>query len=453
MRKPDPDELERLILNSAIEANVLPVTSRCDSHCVFCSHRNNPPDINVFSAGVRSMDDITRTMAFLNPGHVITIGESSTPVIEGEPLSHPRFREIVSLIRRAFPETPVEITTNGRRLTRDMVSLLETAGEVSLNVSLNSASVSGRRLLMGDTTAQSEAALAGVRLLAASTIRFSASMVAMPNIVGWEDMRGTVEFLVKNRATVVRVFVPAFSSRANADLFPEEREIHARLRDFVDALSAESPCPILVEPSHVADLTPVVSGILRDSPAWRAGIRHNDILVTINGAAPRCRVEAWNMLLPEGDMLVAVRTGDREESIRWTNESEGDSGITMEYDFDPARAEDVGHAISSCPGMSVLLTSEFGHVVVGKALELVGIGADLAETVMIENRTFGGTIGAAGLLTVDDYREGYTAWRACNPAPAQVIVPLESFDPQGFDLKHEHFSRLRELTGVPVLLR
>ncbi len=290
-------------------------------------------------------------------------------------------------------------------------------------------------------------------LLAASTIPFSASLVAMPNVVGWDDIQHTVEFLASNQAAAIRVFMPAFSSRARPGIFPDEGEIYAQLREFVRTLSTDLPCPVLIEPSHVTNLNPVVSGVSRDSPAWRAGIRRDDVVLMVNGATPRCRVEAWNMLLPKGDVLAAIRRGDGEESVRWTNEAEGDSGIAMEYDFDPVRAENIRCAVSSCPGKSALLTSEFGHAVVGKVLELLGVGADLAEPVMIENRTFGGTIRAAGLLTVDDYYEGYVAWRASNPAPAQLIVPLESFDPQGFDLKRRHFSELQEQAGVPVLLR
>lgn len=462
-------EIDRFILDSAREANILPLTSRCDSHCVFCSHRNNPPGITVVSIGVRSLEDIARTLAFLDPGRVITIGESATPIIEGEPFTHPRFREVIALVRRAFLDTPVEITTNGRFLAGDMVTFLEDAGKIFLNVSLNSASAWGRKLLMGDTWEESERALAGVGLLAASTVRFAGSLVAMPNLVGWDDVRRTVVFLAESGAVAVRVIMPAFSSWAKQELFPNPDTIYAELREFVHSLSPELPCPVLIEPSRVTDLTPVVSGVLKDSPAWSAGIRRDDVLVTINGETPRCRVEAWNMLLPEGKVTAETRrdggqagrgeTGPGGDTtiVCWTNVAEGDSGITMEYDFDPVRAENVREAVLSGPGRSVLLASELGHQVVRLALGMMDIRAERAELVLVPNRTFGGTIRAAGLLTVDDYLEGYAAWRAgvgeIGAAPAQLLVPVESFDSRGFDLKRVHFSELEKRTGVPVLLR
>jgi MoaA/NifB/PqqE/SkfB family radical SAM enzyme len=170
--------LDRLILDSAVEGNILPITSRCGSGCVFCSHKSNPPDVAVHSVGVRSVDDVARTMAFLGPNRVITIGESATTIVEGEPFAHPDFVEIVSLVRRAYPRTPLEITTNGGYLTAETIAFLERIGNVALNVSLNSASTHGRRSLMGDGVKRAQRAIDGVGLLGRSTVRYSGSPIS-----------------------------------------------------------------------------------------------------------------------------------------------------------------------------------------------------------------------------------------------------------------------------------
>jgi len=453
MRKTTSDEIQRLILNSAIEANILPITSRCDSRCIFCSHKNNPPGIDVLSVGVRSMEDITRTLAFLNPRQVITIGESATPIIEGEPFTHPQFKEIISLVRRAYPQTPVEITTSGKHLAKEMIEFLEAAGNISLNISLNSASVRGRKLLMGDTKKSSEQTLEGIRLLAGSGIPFSSSMVAMPNITGWGDIRDTVEFLAGNKTTSIRIFMPASSSKARPDIFPDGEEIYSELKGFIESLSPDLSCPVLIEPSCVYDLIPVVSGVLKGSHAWDAGIRRGDVIRSVNGKMPWSRVDAWNMLVPSGKMIVEVEKDCRREAFSWVNEHEGDSGITMEYDFDPVRAENIRQTILSQHGKTLLLSSEFGYGVVCRALEMTGIERDTAEILMVKNHTFGGTIRAAGLLTVDDYLDAYAKWLENNPPPAQIIAPIETFNSLGFDLRHRHLSELQRVTGVPTVLK
>jgi wyosine [tRNA(Phe)-imidazoG37] synthetase (radical SAM superfamily) len=448
-----PDEIKRLIINSASEGNILPITSRCDSHCIFCSHHNNPPEINVISIGVLTLEEISETISFLNPDQVITIGESASTIIEGEPFTHPKFREIIVEVRRHFPFTPVDITTNGRYLSREMIHFLEIMGNISLFVSLNSASVRGRALLMGDSEQQSERTLEGIKLLADSKISFSGSMVAMPNITGWDDLRDTVKFLAEHKATAVRIFMPGFSSKAKPGVFPDEDRIYAELRGFIDLFSPDLSCPVLIEPSQVADLTPVVSGVLKDSPAWDAGMRRGDIIVTINKEKPRCRVEAWNMLFPKGSITAELKRDGHEVTAGWINKFPGGSGITMEYDFDPARAESIRESILGCQGKSLLLTSEFGYAVVCKVLELMDIGRDRAEPVMVKNIIFGGTIRAAGLLTVEDYNKSYIQWRESNPEPSQIIVPLESFNSLGFDLKHIHHSELQKMTGIPIILK
>ena len=85
------------------------------------------------------------------------------------------------------------------------------------------------------------------------------------------------------------------------------------------------------------------------------------------------------MLVPGGEIQAEVRRDARVESIDWVNACEGDAGIAMEYDFDPARAESLSETVLGCAGRSVLLISELGHAVVGEVLTLLGIGQDRAE--------------------------------------------------------------------------
>ncbi len=456
MNTPTSGELDRLILDSAQEANILPIISRCGEGCVFCSHKNNPPEIAVHSVGARSVDEVARTIAFLDPGRVITIGESATTIIEGEPLAHPRFREILALVRRVHPVAPVEVTTNGGRLTAEMVEFLESVGDVTVNVSLNSASARGRLLLMGEGPGRAERAIEGVRLLGRSTVAFSGSLVAMPHLVGWEDIRETVEFLAANGATVVRVVTPAFSGLADAVSLAATKDLYPELRRFVEGLPDDLPCPVLLEPSCPGDLVPRVSGVLKASPAWEAGVRRGDVFESVGGRKPRCRVEAWQWLAAAGPVSAVVDRAGAARAVAWTNPAGGDAGVTMEYDFDPGRMERLAEVLAAGQGRSLLLTSVLGHAVVTAVLKALGCGPDAAQAAAVTNRTFGGTIAAAGLLTVDDYLAAYEEWRASAPLeapePAQIILPQESFDRRGFDLKRVHASHLQRLTGVRVLL-
>jgi hypothetical protein len=306
---------------------------------------------------------------------------------------------------------------------------------------------------MGDSPRLAEQTLAGIRLLAERGIAYDSSMVAMPHLTGWEEMRKTIQFLSDNKASVIRVFMPALTARTRKDFLPHRETIHAELREFIDGLSADLYCPVLIEPSCVTNLTAEISGVVRDSAAWLAGVRRGDVVRSVNGREPRSRVEAWNMLGPRGPMRIVALKNGREERFSWLNPHDGGSGIVMEYDFDMRRAEALRQLIQRQAGRSLLLASEFGHGVLRAVLDLLLPDDDRAQTVMVKNLTFGGTIRASGLLTVDDYHAAFKDWLALNTeGPGQLLVPLESFNSLGFDLKHQHHQQLAGLTGVPVRL-
>jgi wyosine [tRNA(Phe)-imidazoG37] synthetase (radical SAM superfamily) len=452
-RTHSPDEIEQLILNSATEGNILPITSRCDARCIFCSHKNNPPDIDVISIGVRTMEEVTRTMERLDPRQVITIGESASSIIEGEPFTHPHFREILAALRSRFPHTPIAITTNGHHLTAAMVEFIDGLGGISLNISLNSASLEGRKLLMGDNERRAQQTIEGIKTLASRGIRYESSLVAMPHVTGWEDIRQTIQFLADNKTAAIRVNMPAIAGPAGREMPFDARTIHSQLREFIYGLSTEMCCPVLIEPSWVANLDAEVSGVLRDSPAWLVGIRRGDVILKINGREPRCRVEAWQMLAPRGAMRVVVRRDGRDEELGWMNPYDGGSGIAMEYDFDMGRAEAIRQHLLRQPGKTLLLASEFGHEVLQAVLRLLQIPGERAEAIAVKNLTYGGTIKAAGLLTADDYVAAYREWQAQIGSPlSQILVPVESFNSLGYDLKHRHYSQLEEAIRIPVAL-
>ena len=453
MARSSKEEIQRLIELSAREGNILPITSRCDTRCVFCSHRNNPPDIDVISIGVRTRDEIAQTMNSLDARRPITIGESASSIIEGEPFTHPDFREILTAIGSRFPRTPVEITTNGHHLSSSMVDFLASLGNITLQISLNSASAKGRELLMGDSAERSEQTLAGVAMLAGRGISFAASIVAMPHLTGWDDMRETVRFLSEHKATTVRVCMPGFARKALRPGVPDADTLHAELREFIQGLPDDLTCPVLIEPSWVKNLSAEISGVVCDSPAWRAGLRRGDVIRRVNGREPRSRFEAWSMLAPRGPMGIAALKDGSPEELFWINPYDGGSGIVMEFDFDMARAERIRQLILEKPGKTLLLASEFGFAVLRAVLELLQLCADRAEAVKVKNLTFGGTIRAAGLLTVDDYETAFKDWQTgSNEKPCQILVPEESFNSLGFDLKHRQWSQLEDSTQVLVKL-
>ena len=444
------EDVQALIDHAAREQNILPLTSRCDARCVFCSHHNNPKDIQVISIGTRTLEEITETMGHLRPDLPITIGESASSIIEGEPTLHPRFQEVIAALRMRFPGTPVEITTNGHHLTEQVVHFLADHQPILINLSLNGGTADSRRILMGDSEEQARTAIQGVELLGKYGVPFQGSLVGMPNLTGWADMEASIRHLADHGARTVRVFLPGFSQWVKENIFPDPDTIYEQLRQFIAGLSDDIPCPVLLEPSYVKDLTPTASGVTRNSPAWSAGVRRGDVFVRINGQTPRSRTEAYAMLHARREVNAKVSRGGRLFTARWTNGGEG-SGVTMEFDFDLDRAAAIRHVIDTAPGFVLALSSEFGRDVFLAAQDAVGTDRGRYDSVAVPNRTFGGTIHASGLLCCSDYEAAFAHWCESHPRPAGVIVPGESFNSLGRDLKGVHVAQLSQALGVPVV--
>lgn len=445
-------ETEQMIRLSAERGNILAITSGCGARCVFCSHHNNPGDVRTLRIGMRTLDEIRAVMPLLKPDREITIGESATRIIEGEPTMHPDFSQILTELRAGFPYTPIAVTTNGHYLTEELVRHISKTGRVLVNLSLNSASVAGRKTLMGDSEEKARTAIDSVKHLRDYGVPFQGSLVAMPNLTGYDDIKSSIGYLANNGAQSVRVFAPAFSKFVKEDIFPDPETIMEELREHIPWLSGGLPCPVLLEPSMVRDLRCTLSGVIKDSPAWRGGLRRGDEIIAIDGKTPRCRVEAFDMLEAEGrhDIIYLHGGTQRHAGLYWAEP--GASGIAMEYDFDPARAEYIKRAALTAPGHVLALCSEFAFPILAAVTERFDIPRHSMTIVSVKNETFAGTIRAAGLLCVSDYLKAFGAYTASHQKPGAVMLPAESFDYLGSDLKGDHFTRLREAFGVPAIL-
>ncbi len=440
---------EYLILHSAMEANILPITSRCDAACVFCSHKNNPKGINVVTIGDRSLEETEHTLNHLNGRNMITIGESATSIIEGEPLCHPQFTEIIRRVRAKFPETPISITTNGHGLDEEMVKFLKDMYPLVIQLSINSATVDGRRALMGDDLKKAEATINGVRLLSKYGILYHGSIVAMPHVVGWNDIEQSVRYLADNNVLTIRLFMPGYAEKADPEHKFDHWKMFEDIRNFIERVGDTIPCPLLLEPSYVKDLYAVVSGVIIRSKAFEAGLRRGDIIRSINGHEPRSRAEAWNMLQSPGKLEIFLERKGATIKSGWENEPFTDPGIIMEHDFDMDRLDDIKRVAGTCSGKILALASELGWQVLSAAVRKAGLD-DRIDIYPVKNRLFGGSIGAAGLLSVQDFLKAYEEYCSGHHRPDMILVPGEAFDFQGNDIMQQHFDEIKRGTGVRV---
>jgi hypothetical protein len=294
--------------------------------------------------------------------------------------------------------------------------------------------------------AQAAVAVASPRLLARYSIPFSGSVVAMPHLVGWDDIRTTCRQLADHGARTIRLFLPGFtrfappSCRYPADLPAQLAAESGRLADAHDT-------PLTLEPYAPADTDARIEGVIAGSPAKVCGLRRGDIILSVDGFPVRSRVEAFARLVDAGRAdLVLDRDGERLAATLVKQPGER-PGTVLYHDIDWALVDTISRIIREKRAAdTAVLTSSLAFTLWRKVL------GGMAGVVVYEvpNAYLGGNIGAAGLLTVADYQAviGGFAGRRHD----LILAPGKAFDANGRDLTDRSYLELDTGRAELVLL-
>ncbi len=431
--------VERLILDSVVKDNILPLTSRCNMACIFCSHNNNPKGIEVYRIPDRKIESVLELAEYLDPNKKIIIGESATKIIEGEPFLYKDILKVLSILREMHPKTVIQITTNGIRLNSQVVSFLKEIGQVELVISLNSSTAYGREILMNDKKLGSEI-LKKLESLKSWDIPFSGSIVAMPFKVGYKDIEESISKLFGLGARDVRVFLPGFSSLASEDLHFSET-MHQELEDFLDTLSRKEKRPITLEPPLIYNLDSIVRGVTINSPAFKTGISYKDVILHVNGQAPFSRVHCHEMLTISENPNVLVKRENGTEFNGTIYKKKGQSsGIIFDNDISLNKMEELKSIIQrNANKKGIVLTSKFAYPIIKMAMDKLEISMPIFS---VASNLFGGSIKAAGLLTVKDYKARLDTLKS--QEFSLIVIPKISFDRFGKDLNGVSYLSLGE---------
>jgi NifB/MoaA-like Fe-S oxidoreductase len=434
--------LQRLLVEAVREHNVLPLTGRCNLSCIFCSHRFNPPGTKAYSFNHLPLNTVNGLLKFLDPSRKIIIGDSATRLREGEPLTYPGFLPVIEKLRQRFPQTLIQFTTNGSLLNRQLIAKLAVLQPLEIILSVNSISVAGRKKLMADT--EPSIIRSALEALTQYAINFQGSVVALPHITGFDDLEETLYFLDRAGARTIRLLLPGFTKLAPADLLPAPA-ISEAIYKKVEQMQLKLSVPLLTEPSKIMDLNPVISGVIKDSPADRAGLASGDIIMKVGNKKPFSRVEAYRLLADNRNPQLHLRRSEKTFSSCLLKEKDDKPGITVAYDLDPDQVDQVQRIIDP-NGKNLMLLSVPALQRWQVALQLRTI-ANL-DLLTVPSLWFGGTINCAGLLTVGDYR---AAMDSCPNLGrySRILLPSVPFDLSGYDICGEHYFSL-SAGGLPV---
>jgi NifB/MoaA-like Fe-S oxidoreductase len=428
--------LQRLLVEAVREHNVLPLTGRCNLSCVFCSHRHNPPDAEAYSFPPLTEDCLQGLIPFLNSAKKIIIGESATRLREGEPLSHPQFLPLIRQLRRLHPVTTIQLTTNASLLDEKTVYHLGRLKPLEVVVSLNSATVKGRSLLMGDPHPQR--AVEAVGFLQSQELPFHGSIVALPHLVGWADLHETVAVLDGAGAVTLRLLLPGYTQRSVPEAVAPVGNNEACYR-FATEVKSSLTAPLVVEPPLIEDLISQVEGVIKGSPAEKAGFKTGDLIDSVDGVKPRSRVEAFELANSKKQTSFSINRQQKSIELIMQKGSRSASGLVMSYDLDPAQVERVQRLLSDNE-KTLMLVSEPAL----KRWQIAAITITLPGLTFktVTSSYFGGSINCAGLLTISDFARALSEIEDLG-CYSKILLPAIAFDSTGRDMRGMHYLTLR----------
>lgn len=431
-----------MLLEAASRYNILTLTTSCAAACVFCSHHQNPEEVEAYYVNKLTREEAENLVEFLDGNSKITIGESATRICEGEPFAFEYLMHILKLIRDKYPNVIIQITTSGISLDEATLKELEAIQKIELNISLNSCNEEGRKKLYGGKAHMQ--AVSAVEMLKKYDIKFSGSIVAMPHVVGWEDLKQTIAYLSGQGADTIRVFMPGYTKYTKIAL-PEEC-INQDLEKMAKALQSTIKTPIIVEPSVINSLDAMVEGVISNSPACHTNLTAGCRIVSINGKAVFSRVDAYNRLYAASNPEVSFEKDEELFSCFIDKNKNAASGLVFNYDIDPEAAARMKRRIVKYSSKEcLLLVSKLGYGIISKVIE----SSESVKVEIVANGYFGGNIICAGLLILEDIED---ALRAQCKLPQVVFLPQVMFDEKGRDLVGRHYMELEEKFDIEVVV-
>ena len=431
-----------LLLETASRDNVLTLTTACSTNCIFCSHNQNPDGIEAFYIKNIDLNQADEIISLLDKKKKVIIGESTTRICEGEPFIHKNIIEILTKIRHAMPSTIIQITTSAVPLTGNMIDEIVNIGGIELNISINSTSVEGRKLLYKGNAHMS--AIEALTTAAEKKIPISGSVVALPDLVGWPDIRKSVLFLSDIGAKSVRIFAPGYTKYSKA--IKENKNIEKQLFQFAKELRKETSMPIIVEPALIKDLSAEIIGVVKDSSGYIAGIQTADIVVSVNKQIVFSRADAFYKIHDGANPEVELVRNGEKLFINLQKQQKQSSGLVFDFDIMPETILDIEKAIKRTRKKdNLLLTSERGFEI----LSLCEFDGEYLTIEKVINTFFGGNIACSGLLTLHDI---YSHLDNRENLPESLILPAIMFDAKGRDLTGRYYTEIEEKYSIKVIV-
>jgi len=349
------------------------------------------------------------------------------------------------MVRRKYKNSHIQITTNGILLTEELVSRLTELGGIDFNVSVNCLRDEKRRSVLGLKEPDN---IKEKLLLLKDRINYSASAVFDPEFMDYEDIEEMVEFLDKNGAGSIRLFLPGYTNLTGKNL--ELSTLYSQVLSYVTQLKLKYSIPVIIEPSYIFDLKARVEGVVDKSAAKEAGVLEGDIIERVANEKVLTRVDAFNRVFRLKNPELDIIRGHQRLRLSLKKHKNTAPGFIVLYDIDPDETNRIKRVVERHNCNKVLfITSELAYNVLERLFAVGGFTFNY-DVIKARNAFFGGTIKCAGLLTVQDIIDSAKEYIEQKGKPELIVIPPIMFDNRRRDLLGRSIDEIVTALGIPV---
>jgi len=443
--------------------------------CPFCYEEGDPEGGSVLNepAEMATMEEIETRLKYRDPKTGSGIFQPLTYI--NEIFCNPQAMDILERLRLAAPSEVLSFVTNGTFLHEENIARLAQLKPVFFNFSVNSLDPVVRKRILRDP--QPEIAIQAVELLRKYRIPYLGSLVCWPTIP-WPDIRNTVHKLDEAGCAVIRYSLSAYSKHLKGRHY-DRNEFWAAGLAVAQELMEEVDTPIKVEPYHYMDPTflPHIAGVIKGSPASRAGMRIGDLILAVDGVSvPTANHVLSRLARAARRQRTTIVTFRRKRDGKTVTAELDDATGPFGYPYDDMLGfkgfewgiilvenlkfrylEEIRQLIASYGARRVLIcSSELMRPIVEKMIAVSKAFRNYEIFLEVpENRFFGGTVVLGDLLVVEDYVSFINEFQAKHRDGVDlVLIPSSPFSRGGWlrDLAGVPFTEIERRTGLKVAL-
>lgn len=216
--------------------NQLQITSACDAKCAYCSNESNAFETLLTKfRDIKEIEKVLYATPYIN-GPIILNESLPGRISEGEALIHPKFFDILKLIRRKF-NNPIALTTSGSRFTPETLEKLSHYLPVEVTMSVPSTTREYWTELFKLKDRHFDNAMNSFDLMKQHGIFYQVNMTPMPAYVGYNDVEKTIRFVAEKGVKHIQLYTPGYTKFTPPEILDRMKFDKEEMSQFIRDMS------------------------------------------------------------------------------------------------------------------------------------------------------------------------------------------------------------------------